>query len=235
MNLYEQQRSNRRKTWLIMLAFIAVFLLLGFGFDTFYLGAAGGSLPIGTAIALGVGSASAAAGYFSGDRAVLLSTAARPIQELAAEATDADRLKLRQLQNVVDEMAIASGLPRPKVYVVPDADPNAFATGRDPAHASLAVTRGLLDTLDRDELQGVVAHEMSHIRNLDVRVMTIVAALVGAVALLADWARRGMMWGAGRDAATTEMTAETAPWVSSSLLCGLSRSCSPRCWRSCSR
>jgi heat shock protein HtpX len=82
--------------------------------------------------------------------------------------------------------------------VVPDADPNAFATGRDPAHASLAVTRGLLDALDRDELQGVVAHEMSHIRNLDVRVMTIVAALVGAVALLADWARRGMMWGGGR-------------------------------------
>jgi heat shock protein HtpX len=99
---------------------------------------------------------------------------------------------------VVDEMTIASGLPRPKVYVVPDADPNAFATGRDPAHASLAVTRGLLDALDRDELQGVVAHEMSHIRNLDVRVMTIVAALVGAVALLSDWARRGMMWGGGR-------------------------------------
>ena len=119
-------------------------------------------------------------------------------EELTTTATDADRLKLTQLQNVVDEMAIASGLPRPKVYVVPDADPNAFATGRDPAHASLAVTRGLLDALDREELQGVVAHEMSHIRNFDIRVMTIVAALVGAVALLADWARRGMMWGGGR-------------------------------------
>src|SRR5204863_3674716 len=88
-------------------------------------------------------------------------------------------------------------LPRPPIYVVPDPDPNAFATGRDPAHASLAVTRGLLDTLDRDELQGVVAHEMSHIRNLDVRVMTLVAALVGGVALLSDWARRGMAWGGG--------------------------------------
>src|ERR1700681_4748419 len=94
-------------------------------------------------------------------------------------------------------MAIAAGLPRPRVYVVPDPDPNAFATGRDPAHASLAVTRGLLDTLDREELQGVVAHEMSHIRNLDIRVMTVVAALVGAIALLSDWARRGMMWGGG--------------------------------------
>ena len=195
MNLYEQQRSNRRKTWLVMLAFAAFFLLLGFGFDAFFIGAGGGVLPIGSVIALGVGSVSAAASYFSGDRAVLAATAARPIEELAAAATEADQLQLRQLQNVVDEMAIASGLPRPKVYVVPDADPNAFATGRDPAHASLAVTRGLLDTLDREELQGVVAHEMSHIRNLDVRVMTTVAALVGAVALLADWARRGMRWG----------------------------------------
>lgn len=197
MNLYDQQQSNRRKTWLVMLAFVAFFLFLGIGFDTFYIGAGRGVLPIGSVIALGVGSVSAATSYFSGDRAVLLSTHAQPVEDLAAGASADDTLKLRQLQNVVDEMSIASGLPRPKVYVVPDADPNAFATGRDPAHASLAVTRGLLDTLDREELQGVVAHEMSHIRNLDVRVMTIVAALAGAVALLADWARRGMMWGGG--------------------------------------
>jgi heat shock protein HtpX len=117
---------------------------------------------------------------------------------VADEAADADKLKFRQLENVVDERAIAAGLPRPHVFVVPDADPNAFATGRDPAHASIVVTRGLLDTLDRDELQGVVAHEMSHVRNLDMRVMTLVAALVGGVALLSDWARRGMMWGGGR-------------------------------------
>ena len=82
--------------------------------------------------------------------------------------------------------------------MVPDADPNAFATGRAPAFASIAVTQGLLDVLTRDELQGVVAHEMSHIRNLDIRVMTVVAALVGAVALLSDWARRGMQFGGGR-------------------------------------
>jgi heat shock protein HtpX len=198
MNLYEQQSANRRKTWLVMLAFVVFFVFLGAGFDAFFLGAGGGFVPVGSAIALGVGSVSAAVSYFSGDRAVLAATAARPIEELQAAATEPDRLKLRQLENVVDEMAIASGLPRPRVYVVPDADPNAFATGRDPAHASLAVTRGLLDALDRDELQGVVAHEMSHIRNFDIRVMTIVAALVGAVALLADWARRGMMWGGGR-------------------------------------
>jgi len=142
-------------------------------------GMAGGSVPIGTVAALGVGSVSAFASYYHGDRAVLAATSARPIEEVAAGAGDADKLKLRQLENIVDEMAIAAGLPRPRVYVVPDADPNAFATGRGPERSSIAVTRGLLDTLDREELQGVVAHELSHVRNLDIRVMTIVAALVG--------------------------------------------------------
>ena len=101
---------------------------------------------------------------------MLLATAAQADRRTrGVGAGDDDKLKLRQLENVVDEMAIAAGLPRPHVYVVPDADPNAFATGRGPEHSSIAVTRGLLDTLDREELQGVVAHEMSHIRNLDIR------------------------------------------------------------------
>ena len=180
-----------------MIAFVMFLLILGLGFDAFYVGAAGGYVPIGTFAALGVGSVSALASYFNGDRAVLAATSAKPIEEVAAAAGEADKLILRQLENIVDEMAIAAGLPRPRVYVVPDADPNAFATGRSPERSSLAVTRGLLDTLDREELQGVVAHEMSHIRNLDIRVMTVVAALVGAIALLSDWARRGMMWGGG--------------------------------------
>jgi heat shock protein HtpX len=198
LNLYEQQRSNRRKTWIIMIAFVGFLLVLGLGFDTFFIGEAGGVVPVGSLMALGVGSVSALASYFAGDRAVLAATSAEPLDRAAEHATDADKLKLRQLENVVDEMTIAAGLPKPKVYIVPDPDPNAFATGRGPDHASIAVTRGLLDALDREELQGVVAHELSHVRNYDVRVMTIVAALVGAVALLADWARRGMMWGGGR-------------------------------------
>jgi heat shock protein HtpX len=198
MNLYDQQRSNRRKTWLIMIAFVAFLLLLGAGFDTFYIGAGGGVVPVGSLAALALGSVSAVVSYFSGDRAVLLSSHAQPIAEAAAQASDDEKLKLRQLDNVVDEMAIAAGLPRPPVYIVPDPDPNAFATGRGPGHASIAVTRGLLETLDREQLQGVIAHEMSHIRNYDVRMMTVVAALVGAVALLSDWARRGMWWGGGR-------------------------------------
>jgi heat shock protein HtpX len=127
---------------------------------------------------------------------VLASTSARTLVDVEREGV-VDKFKLRQLENVVDEMAIASGLPRPRVYIVPDADHNAFATGRGPERSSIAVTQGLLDALDRDELQGVVAHEMSHIRNLDIRVMTVVAALVGAIALLSDWARRGMMSGGG--------------------------------------
>jgi len=196
MNLYEQQSTNKRKTWLIMGAFVAFLFVLGLGFDTLYLGTVGG-FPFGAILALGVGSVSAVASYFTGDKAVLLATGAKPIAEISASSED-DRLRLKQLENVVDEMAIASGLPRPRVYIVPDDDPNAFATGRSPEHASIAVTRGLLKSLDREELQGVVAHEMSHIRNFDIRVMTIVAALVGAVALIADWSSRGMSWGSGR-------------------------------------
>ena len=199
MNLYEQQTANRRKTWLIMFAFVAFLFVLGLGFDTAYLGGLGGSIPIGSILALGVGSVSAVASYYSGDKAVLLATGATPIESAAASAaTDDEKLKLRQLQNVVDEMSIAAGLPRPRTYIVPDPDPNAFATGRGPEHASIAVTRGLLDALDRDELQGVVAHEMSHIRNYDVRVMTVVAALVGSVALISDWSRRARWSGGGR-------------------------------------
>jgi heat shock protein HtpX len=154
-------------------------------------------VPVGSLLALSVGSVSSLISYYAGDRAVLLATAAKPVDELAATATPDDRLKLQQLTNVVDEMAIAAGIPAPRVYVVPDADPNAFATGRGPGRSSIAVTRGLLDTLDRDELQGVVAHEMSHIRNLDVRLMTIVAALVGTAALMSEWARRGMLSSGG--------------------------------------
>jgi heat shock protein HtpX len=101
----------------------------------------------------------------------------------------------RQLVNVVEEMAIASGVPKPRIWVVPDDDPNAFATGRDAESASIAVTEGLLATLSRDELQGVVAHEMAHVRNLDVRLMTLLAGMVGAIALMSDGMGRTLRLG----------------------------------------
>src|SRR5207245_10956340 len=97
-----------------------------------------------------------------------------------------------------EELAIGAGIPKPKVYVIEDSAPNAFATGRDPAHSSVVVTRGLLDKLDRNELQGVLAHELSHVRNFDIRVRLIVAVLLGMAALLSDWIFRSMFWGGGR-------------------------------------
>jgi heat shock protein HtpX len=196
VNLLEQQAANRRRTWLVMTVFIALFLIVGAGLDLFVIGNGDVYVPLATfgAAALGGGQA-----YWSlqhGDRSVLRATAAEPVGDrLTRATTDAERFRYRQLQNVVDEMAIASGLPAPQAYVIPDPDPNAFATGKDPAHASIAVTEGLLDRLSRDELQGVVAHEMAHIRNLDIRLMTVVAALVGAILLLSDWAMRSMRFG----------------------------------------
>jgi heat shock protein HtpX len=179
-----------------MAVFVAFLIFLGYGFDRFYIGDGEFVFPIGTLTALGVGSVSALTSYYSGDRAVLLSTGAVAIDRALSEETREDSaLKLRQLDNVVEEMSLAAGLPKPKIYVVPDPDPNAFATGRDPAHASIAVTRGLLDAVTRDELQAVVAHELSHVRNLDIRLMTVIAAMVGTLALLSDWTSRGLRHG----------------------------------------
>jgi len=195
MNLLEQQASNRRRTVLVMGVFVAFLFFLGYGVDAFYLGVA--PIPVAGLVALVVGIASAASGFYHGDKAVLGSSSAVPLEDLLAKASPEQQFRLEQFANVADEMAIAAGLPRPRLFVIPDADPNAFATGRDPEHASIAVTQGLLDTLSRDELQGVVAHEMSHVRNYDIRLMTVVAAMVGAIVLLSDWATRGMRWGAG--------------------------------------
>lgn len=183
-----------------MVVFVSFLLFLGYGFDRFYLGDGEFVFPFGTLAAFGVGSVSALSSYYSGDRAVLLSTGAVPLERALSAAAEANALKLRQLDNVVEEMSIAAGLPKPKVFVVPDVDPNAFATGRDAGHASIAVTQGLLDAVNRDELQAVVAHELSHIRNLDIRLMTVIAAMVGAIALLADWTGRGMRGGGSRRA-----------------------------------
>jgi heat shock protein HtpX len=177
-----------------MVGFILFLGFLGFGFDALYLGSLTTSffLPIGTLIALSVGIGSALWSYRRGSQAVLAAAGAN----LPNPANE----QHRQFLNIVDEMSIASGLPKPAVYVVPDSDPNAFATGRDPQTSSVAVTEGLLTSLNREELQGVVAHEMSHIRNYDIRLMTVVAALMGAVILLAGMSRRGMFFrgGSGR-------------------------------------
>lgn len=185
-NIYEQQAYNRRETAALIVAFILLLGFVGFCFDLYVLGAPG----FGTIAAVVIASISSLCGYYQGAAAVLASAHARPI-------TPGDPAT-RQLDNVVEEMAIAAGLPKPKVYVLPDDDPNAFATGRDPAHSHIAVTQGLLSSLNREQLQAVVAHEMSHIHNLDIRVMMLVAALVGSIALLCDWAGRALWHGGSR-------------------------------------
>ena len=188
-NIYEQQTANKRNTILVMGMFTLFIGFLGFGVDAFVLGT-GTQFPIATFIALCIGAGSASWGLSSGAKTVLASTSATPVPP--------DDPKYQQLRNVVDEMTIASGLPRPQLFVIPDADPNAFATGKDPEHACIAVTEGLLEKLNRDELQAVVAHEMSHVRNYDIRMMTVVAALGGAVMLLSEFGLRTMQFGGGR-------------------------------------
>lgn len=126
--------------------------------------------------------------YLAGDRLILSTSGARPIQH----GTDPELL------NVVEEMSIAAGVPLPKVYLIDDTAPNAFATGRDPKHASIVVTRGLREKLTRDELQGVIAHEMSHIRNFDIRLMLLMAVLIGTIAILADFLWRATWFGPRR-------------------------------------
>jgi heat shock protein HtpX len=182
MNIYEQARNNRRATWIIVSLFIFFFLFIGLGFDFYY--GVGPGLPVFTIIALLIAIVSSYSGYQYGDKLILSSTRAQPL--------DLNDPKQRQWQNVVEEMSIAAGIPLPKTYIIEDGDPNAFATGRDPENSSIAVTRGLLDTLNRDELQAVASHEMSHIRNFDIRLMLALAVLVGVVALISDWARRSL-------------------------------------------
>lgn len=191
-NIYEQQAHNKRLTLAIMCIFILFVVLLGVGFDLYLQGGVLSEqfFPIGTAAALAVGFGSSFWSLQRGAKAVLASAGAVPV--------DKTNPQHQQLLNIVDEMTIASGLPRPAVFVIPDPDPNAFATGKSPQESAIAVTQGLLDSLNREELQGVIAHEMSHIRNYDIRLMTVIAALVGAVLLLSDWARRTMMYGGGK-------------------------------------
>jgi len=197
LNLYDQQRRNLSRTRLFLATFVLLVALLGLGADSFLYGAGGSpGFPICMLGALAFGGLSAWWSLHDGDRAVLQSATARPL--------DLRDPREKMLDNVVEEMAIAGGLPKPRVYIVPDSDPNAFATGVRPDAASIAVTRGLLDQLDRDELQAVVAHEMAHVRNYDIRLMTVVAALAGAVLLLSDWARRGARWGGLRRSSSRE-------------------------------
>ena len=203
-NLWDQQASNRRRSVVLVAGFVLFFAWVGFGGDlALYLGTR--DLPAGEyhhvipwigLIVMLVAGGMVYYAWNSGAERVLWAAGAR-------EVTAPRSLEEKQLVNVVEEMAISARIPKPRVWIVPDNDPNAFATGIDATSAHIAVTEGLLQALTRDELQGVVAHEFAHIRNLDVRLMTLLATIVGAVALIGDGLGRyfrhgGRIGGGGR-------------------------------------
>jgi heat shock protein HtpX len=181
--VYEQIAANKRKTVLLLVGAVAFAALIGYVIGIFW-----GTGPTGLVIALAVAAGLSIASYFGGDRLVLASTRAREVTHEQAP----------RLHNIVEGLAIAAGIPKPRVYVVPEQAPNAFATGRDPEHASVAVTEGLIASLNRVELEGVVAHEIAHVQDRDILVGTVVATVVGAAVLLAEFFMRSWWWGGFR-------------------------------------
>lgn len=181
---YDQISANRRNSFLLALVVVLLLGALGFSIGYALTGSGGGAVGT-TTIAVIVGLVMALGSYFAGDRLVLAVSGAKEVDEVSAP----------QLTNVVREMSLAANVPMPKVYLIDDSAPNAFATGRDPKHASVAVTTGLIEKLDREELQGVIGHELSHVRNFDIRFSLIVGVLVGSIALLSDFFLRFTFWG----------------------------------------
>lgn len=184
---YREIERNRRRSWFLVAIVVVVLGLLGaaIGYATGF-GWGGVVIALVVAIVMSVGT------FFAGDALVMATSGAREVDR--GQPVE----RYRQFVNVAEEMRLAGGLPPPRLWVIEDSAPNAFATGRDPEHASVAVTTGLLDKLDREQLQGVIGHEMSHIGNLDIRFTLLVGVLVGSIALLADWFLRFTFWGGGR-------------------------------------
>ena len=182
--MYEEIARNKRNSVILVAVFALLVIVLGYIF-----GYVAGYGLFGLVIAVVIALISALSGYYHGDKMVLA----------VSKAKEADREQHKQLYNIVEEMCIASGMPMPKVYVIHDDDaPNAFATGRDPQHASIAVTTALMNRLNRSELQGVIAHELSHIQDYDIRFMTLIGVLVGTVAMMSDFFLRSLWWGGAR-------------------------------------
>jgi heat shock protein HtpX len=181
--MFDQIRANKRRSALLIAGFVVVLALAGAA-----VGVLVGGGPTATLVALLVGGLIAFGSYWKADRIALAVSRARP----------ADPREYARLHNLVEGLCIASGLPKPGVYVIDDPAPNAFATGRNPRHAAIAVTTGLIEKMNRVELEGVVAHELSHIKNYDILISTLAVTLVGAVALLSDLAIRMMWWNGGR-------------------------------------
>lgn len=183
--MYQQIDANRHKSWLLIALFTGVLALAGYAYG--YVTRSGAS---GLVFALIISVGMSLVSFYAGDKIVLATSGAKEVT---------DREQNRSVWNIVENLCITAGIPRPKIYVVQDPSPNAFATGRDPTHASIAVTSGILERLDKEELEGVIAHELSHVKNLDTRLMLFVAVLVGSLALLGDLFLRSSFLFRGRD------------------------------------
>lgn len=187
--MYDQITANKVKSAAMVGVFVLLVLAAGWAFG--YVTDGG---PIGLVLALAFSFVLAWTSYWHSDRIVLSMSRARPV----------DRETEPYLVNVIEGLSIAAGLPVPKAYVIEDPAPNAFATGRNPENAAIAVTRGLMEKLDRLELEGVVAHELAHVKNYDTLVQTMTAVLAGTVVLLSDWMMRSLWWGGGRRRSSSE-------------------------------
>lgn len=181
--MYDLIASNKRRSVLLLMGFVALVVAAGVA-----AGQVLGNPVIGTSIALIISALMAGTSYWKSDSIALR----------VSRAVPADEQVYKRLHNLVEGLCIAGGLPKPRVYVINDPAPNAFATGRNPKHAAIAVTSGLLEKLDRVELEGVIAHELSHIKNYDILVSTMAVTLVGSIAILTDLAIRMMWWNGGR-------------------------------------
>jgi heat shock protein HtpX len=184
--VYEQIAANKRKTVLLIFGAIVLLGAVGYVLGLWYAGTESGVYGLVGAVALAV--VLSLGSFFGGDRLVLASTRAR-------EVSPQDQPRLH---NIVEGLSIAAGIPKPKVYLIPEQAPNAFATGRSPEHSSVAVTEGLLATMNRVELEGVIGHELSHVVDRDILVGTVVATLVGAVVLISEFFMRSWWWGGVR-------------------------------------
>ncbi len=181
--LYTHKSQNIRKTWLLVGVFLAIVVGIGYFLAVQYNNPGILTFAIIFAVAMNVIS------YWNSDKIALS----------MARAVPASESQYPELHNIVENLSITAGLPKPKVYIIPDAAPNAFATGRNAKHASVAVTQGLLQILDRTELEGVIAHELSHIGNRDILLQSMVAVLVGFISILADMFTRSLLWGGSRE------------------------------------
>jgi heat shock protein HtpX len=181
--LYEQIAANKRKTFVLILGFVILLGLVGAAFNYLLNGGAVGIVIVAVIVIV-----SSVASYYNSDKAALAISHAKP----------ADPHEYARLYNLVEGLCIASGLPKPRLYIIDDPAPNAFSTGRNPKHAAVAVTTGLLAKMNRVELEAVLAHELSHIRNYDILVMTITVTMVGMIALLSDFFLRFMFFSGGR-------------------------------------